>query len=96
MISGYICNTTYTKNTMTGNMIQYLHTISKGDDKQKGKHYETTKSRFKINEQEKTNKQKALNDEERGNLSEKEFRVMTVNKIHDLGKRMRSQMEKFF
>ena len=36
--------------------------------------------------------QKTLNDEDTGKLPEKEFRVMIVNMIKDLGKRMETQM----
>ena len=35
-----------------------------------------------------------LNEEEISNLSEKEFRVMIVKMIHDLGKRIKAQIEK--
>ena len=47
---------------------------------------------FQIKEEEK-NTQKALNDEEIGNLPEKEFRVMIVKMIQDLGKRTETQIE---
>ena len=39
------------------------------------------------------NTQKPQNDEEIGNLPEKEFRVMIVKMIQDLGKRMETKME---
>ena len=50
------------------------------------------RSSFKTKEQDK-NTQKPPNDEEIGNLPEKEFRVMTVKMIQDLGKRMETQIE---
>ena len=40
-----------------------------------------------IKEQDKT-PEKQLNEVETGNLPEKEFRIMVVKTIHDLGKRM--------
>ena len=40
-----------------------------------------------MNEQDKT-PEKQLNEVEIGNLPEKEFRIMTVKRIQDLGKRM--------
>ena len=38
--------------------------------------------------------QDQINEEEIGNPPEKEFRVMIVKMIQDLGKRMEAQMEK--
>ena len=38
--------------------------------------------------------EKQLNEVERSNLLEKEFRIMTVNMIQDLGKRMEAKIEK--
>ena len=43
--------------------------------------------------QDKTQK-KQLNEVEIGNLSEKEFRIMIVKMIQDLGKRMEAEIEK--
>ena len=40
------------------------------------------------------NLQDQINEEEIGNLSEKEFRVMIVNMIQTLGNRMEAQIEK--
>ena len=40
------------------------------------------------------NLQQQLNEEEMGNLYEKEFRVMRVKMIQSLGKRMETQTEK--
>ena len=40
------------------------------------------------------NPQEQLNEEEIGNLPEKEFRVMIVKMIQNLGKRMEVQIEK--
>ena len=40
------------------------------------------------------NPQEQLNEEEIGNLPEKEFRVMTVKMIQNLRKRMKAQIEK--
>ena len=45
-----------------------------------------------MNEQEKTPKEQ-LNKEEIGNLPEKEFKVMIVKMIQNLGKRMEEQTE---
>ena len=39
------------------------------------------------------NLQKQLNEEEISNLSEKEFRVVIVKMIQDLGKRMEARIE---
>ena len=38
--------------------------------------------------------EKQLNEVKRGNLPEKEFRIMTVKMIQDLGKRMEAKIEK--
>ena len=38
--------------------------------------------------------EKQLNEMEIGNLPEKEFRIMTVKMIQDLGKRMEAKIEK--
>ena len=38
--------------------------------------------------------EKQLNEVEVGNLPEKEFRIMIVKTIQDLGKRMEAKMEK--
>ena len=38
--------------------------------------------------------EKKLNEVETGNLPEKEFRIMVVKTIHDLGKRMEGKIEK--
>ena len=40
------------------------------------------------------NLQDQINEEERGNLPEKEFRVMTVKMIQNLGNRMEAWIEK--
>lgn len=40
------------------------------------------------------NLQQQLNEEEMGNLYEKEFRVMRVKMIQNLGKRMETQIKK--
>ena len=40
------------------------------------------------------NPQEQLNEEEIGNQAEKEFRVMIVNMIQNLGKRMEAQTER--
>ena len=50
------------------------------------------RSSFKTKEQDK-NTQKTPNDEEIGNLPEKEFRVMIVKMIQDLGRRIETQIE---
>ena len=39
--------------------------------------------------------EKQLNEMERGNLSEKEFRIMIVNMIQDIGKTMEKMQEIF-
>ena len=46
-----------------------------------------------MQEQDKT-PEKQLNEVERGNLPEKDFRIMTVKMIQDLGKRMEAKIEK--
>ena len=46
-----------------------------------------------MKEQDKT-PEKQVNEVEIGNLPEKEFRIMIVNMIQDLGKRMESKIEK--
>ena len=46
-----------------------------------------------MNEQDKT-PEKQLNEEEIGNFPEKEFRIMIVKMIQDLGKRMEAKIEK--
>ena len=46
-----------------------------------------------MKEQDKT-PEKQLNEVEMGNLPEKEFRIMLVKMIQDLGKRMEAKMEK--
>ena len=46
-----------------------------------------------MKEQDKTT-EKQLNEVEIGNLPEKEFRVMIVKMIQDLGKRMEAKIEK--
>ena len=48
---------------------------------------------FQTKEQNK-NRQKQLNEEEIGNLPEKDSRVMIVNMIQDLSKRMEAQVKK--
>ena len=50
------------------------------------------RSSFQTKEQDKTT-QNPLNDEDRGNLPEKEFRVMIVKMTLDLGKRMETQIK---
>ena len=45
---------------------------------------------YQMKEQDKT-PEKQLNEVEIGNLPEKEFRIMIVKMIQDLGKRMRSE-----
>ena len=48
---------------------------------------------YQMKEQDKT-PQKQLNEAEIGNLPEKEFRIMIVKMIQDLGKRMEAKIEK--
>ena len=48
---------------------------------------------YQMKEQDKT-PEKQLNEVEIGHLSEKEFRIMTVKMIQDLGKRMEAKIEK--
>ena len=48
---------------------------------------------YQMKEQEKT-PEKQLNEVEMGNLPEKEFRIMAVKMIQDLGKRMEAKIEK--
>ena len=48
---------------------------------------------YQMKEQDKT-PEKQLNEVEIGNLPEKEFRIMIVKMIQDLGKRMEAKIEK--
>ena len=48
---------------------------------------------YQMKEQDKI-PEKQLNELEIGNLPEKEFRIMIVKLIQDLGKRMKAKMEK--
>ena len=48
---------------------------------------------YQIKEQDKT-PEKQLNEVEIGNLPEKQFRIMIVKMIQDLGKRMEAKIEK--
>ena len=48
---------------------------------------------YQVKEQDKT-PEKQLNEMEIGNLPEKEFRIMIVKMIQDLGKRMEAKIEK--
>ena len=48
---------------------------------------------YRMKEQDKT-PEKQLNEMEIGNLPEKEFRIMTVKMIQDLGKRMEAKIER--
>ena len=48
---------------------------------------------YQMKEQDKT-PEKLLNEVEIGNLPEKEFRIMIVKMIQDLGKRMEAKIEK--
>ena len=48
---------------------------------------------YQMKEQDKT-PEKPLNEVEIGNLPEKEFSIMTVKTIQDLGKRMEAKIEK--
>ena len=48
---------------------------------------------YPMKEQDKT-REKQLNEVEIGNLPEKEFRIMIVKMIQDLGKRMEAKVEK--
>ena len=51
------------------------------------------KTRYQMKEQDKT-PEKQLNEVEIGNLSEKEFRIMTVKMIQNLRKRKEAKIEK--
>ena len=51
------------------------------------------KAMYQMKEQDKT-PEKQLNEVEIGNLPEKEFRIMTVKMIQDLGKTMEAMIEK--
>ena len=84
--------TTTPQNSRTEHLVQNLHSNCQGDDKQKGRQYEKSEKQLSDKGQDK-NKQKPLNDEEIGNLPGKEFRVMIIKMIQDLGKRMETQME---
>lgn len=69
----------------------YLATI-KGMVNRKVDAMRHQRSSFQKKDQDK-NIQKPLNDEEMGNLPEKEFRVMIVKMIQGLGKRMETQIK---
>ena len=51
------------------------------------------RSSFQTNELDKNTRKKTLNDEEVGNLPEKEFRAMIVKMIQNPGKRIETQTE---
>ena len=51
------------------------------------------RSMYQVKEQNKTS-EKQLNEVEVGNIPEKEFRIMIVKMIQDLGKRMEAKIEK--
>ena len=51
------------------------------------------RAKYQMKEQDKT-PEKQLNEVERGNLPGKEFRIMIVKLIQDLGKRMEAKNEK--
>ena len=53
----------------------------------------TQTAMYQIKEQDKT-PEKQLNEVEIGNLPDKEFRIMIVKMIQDLGKRMEAKIEK--
>ena len=48
---------------------------------------------YQMKEKDKT-PEKQLNEVEKGNIPEKEFRIMIVKMIQDLGKRMEAKIEK--
>ena len=50
---------------------------------------------YQMKEQDKI-PEKQLNEVEKGNLPEKEFRIMIVKMIQDLGKRMEAKMQEMF
>ena len=54
---------------------------------------ERQRAMYHMKEQDKT-PEKQLNEMEIGNLPEKEFRIMIVKVIQDLGKRMEAKIEK--
>ena len=51
------------------------------------------RARYQMKEQDET-PEKQLNEVELGNLPEKEFRIMIVKMIQDLGKRMEAKIKK--
>ena len=51
------------------------------------------RAKYQMKEQDKT-PEKQLNEVEIGNLPEKEFRIMIVKMIQDIGKRMEAKIEK--
>ena len=51
------------------------------------------RAKYQMKEQDKT-PEKQLNKVEIGNLPEKEFRIMIVKMIQDLGKRMRERLRR--
>ena len=54
---------------------------------------ERQRTMYQMKEQHKT-PEKQLNEVEIGNFPEKEFRIMTVKMIQDLGKRMETKIKK--
>ena len=60
---------------------------------QKDTQNEKAETMYQMKEQDKT-PEKQLNELEIGNIPEKEFRIMTVKMIQDLGKRTEAKIEK--
>ena len=70
-----------------------LQPVEQKPHSQKERQNEKAKDYVPDEEQDKT-PEKQLNEVEIGNLSEKEFRIMIVKMIQDLGKRMEAKMRR--
>ena len=70
-----------------------LNNKKEGDIHRKIDKMKRQRAMYQMKEQDKT-LEKQLNEVEIGNLPEKEFRIMVVKMIQDLGKRMESKIEK--
>ena len=81
------------ENSRTGHLLKHQQTYNKGAKKQKDRHNKMTKKQLSDKQGKKKKKPQKLLNDEIGNLPEREFRVMIVKMIQDLGKRMETQIE---
>ena len=70
-----------------------LQPVEQKPHSQKDRNMKRQKAIYQMKEQEK-NPEKQLNEVEIGHLPEKEFRIMIMKMIQDLGKRMEAKIEK--